>query len=76
MSDTVSFSELDGQRVELLPARTVLSTFSVQDTGGTPPGGLAPDQLTQGALKFLGIVSTSPGADGSSDSGNNGADNG
>ncbi len=33
MSDTVSFAELDGQHVELLPARTVLSLFSAADGG-------------------------------------------
>lgn len=27
MSDALSFAELDGQRVELLPARTVLSSY-------------------------------------------------
>jgi hypothetical protein len=40
MSDTVSSAELDGQHVELLPARTVLSMFSAGDGGiasdGTP----------------------------------------
>ena len=60
MSETVSFAELDGQHVALLPARTVLSVFSVQDTGGATPGGLAPDQLARGALSWFGIASTSP----------------
>lgn len=31
MSDVVSFAEIDGQRVELLPARTLLQTL----TGGS-----------------------------------------
>ncbi|MDQ3761132.1 MAG: hypothetical protein M3460_05375 [Actinomycetota bacterium] len=35
MSDALSFAEIDGQHVELLPARTVLSMFA---TGG-PRGG-------------------------------------
>ncbi|MBV8539805.1 MAG: hypothetical protein JO063_01210 [Pseudonocardiales bacterium] len=35
MSDALSFAEVDGQRAELLPARTVLSMFSV----GGPRGG-------------------------------------
>ncbi|HKR49129.1 MAG TPA: hypothetical protein VJT72_06015 [Pseudonocardiaceae bacterium] len=35
MSDALSFVEIDGQHVELLPARTVLSLFSV----GAPKGG-------------------------------------
>jgi hypothetical protein len=38
MSDTVSFAELDGQHVELLPARTVLSMFSARDGGGLLDG--------------------------------------
>jgi hypothetical protein len=33
MSDALSFAELDGQHVELLPARTVLSMFA-QGTDG------------------------------------------
>ncbi|MGH3754549.1 MAG: hypothetical protein ACRDRP_17985 [Pseudonocardiaceae bacterium] len=32
MSDALSFVEIDGQHVELLPARTVLSLFSVSGT--------------------------------------------
>jgi hypothetical protein len=39
MSDTVSFAELDGQHVELLPARTVMSTFSIRRTDSTGPNG-------------------------------------
>ncbi|MDQ6741124.1 MAG: hypothetical protein M3021_12400, partial [Actinomycetota bacterium] len=34
MSDALSFAELDGQRVELLPARTVMSMFSAGNGGG------------------------------------------
>ncbi len=36
MTDALSFGEIDGQHVELLPARTVLSLFTV---GGGPKGG-------------------------------------
>jgi len=43
MSDVLSFAELHGQHVELLPARTMLSLFDVLNagdgaggTGGTP----------------------------------------
>ncbi len=64
MSDTVSLAELDGQHVELLPARTVLSMFSAQG-----PGGLTPDEVARGFLSVLGFASSSPGADGSSDDG-------
>lgn len=31
MSDVLSFAEMDGQHVELLPARTVLSMFHLAD---------------------------------------------
>ena len=39
MSDALSSAELDGQRVELLPARTVLSTFVQGSDGGTGANG-------------------------------------
>jgi hypothetical protein len=39
MSDVLRFAELDGQRVELLPARTVLSVVIAQG----PDGGTATD---------------------------------
>lgn len=34
MSDALSFTEIDGQHVELLPARTVLSMTGFVKTGG------------------------------------------
>jgi hypothetical protein len=34
MSDALTFTELDGQHVELLPARTVLSMFTQSTDGG------------------------------------------
>ena len=34
MSDSLSFAEIDGQHVELLPARTVMSMFFVSGGGG------------------------------------------
>jgi len=40
MPDALSFTEIDGQHVELLPARTVLSlTGSIAKTGGGQCGG-------------------------------------
>lgn len=42
MSDALSFAEIDGQRVELLPARTVLSMFSTGGSCGGCTGGAAP----------------------------------
>jgi hypothetical protein len=41
MSDAMSFAEFDGQHVELLPARTVLSLFSVGDQGANGSPGTA-----------------------------------
>jgi hypothetical protein len=40
MSDAVSVAELDGQQVELLPSRTVLSLFSAGGGGRGGNGGL------------------------------------
>ncbi len=36
MSDAIDLAELDGQQVELLPARTVLSLFSAVGNNGDP----------------------------------------
>jgi hypothetical protein len=36
---TRRFAQLDGQHVELLPARTVMSLFSVDGNAGTPGSG-------------------------------------
>jgi hypothetical protein len=51
MSDALSFAEIDGQHVELLPARTVLSTFSA---GGGPRGGGAGTGAGTGAPGVTG----------------------
>ncbi|HET9255250.1 MAG TPA: hypothetical protein VFO16_08620 [Pseudonocardiaceae bacterium] len=40
MSDALSFAEIDGQRVELLPARTVLSLYSAEGAGSNSGGGI------------------------------------
>jgi len=60
MSDTVNFVELDGQHVELLPARTVLSLFSAGDSGIGMNG--APGIGTLG-LNLLGLP-LGPGSNG------------
>jgi hypothetical protein len=39
MSDTLSFAELEAQHAELLPARTVLSLFSISGSGSSNVGG-------------------------------------
>jgi hypothetical protein len=54
MSDVLSFTELDGQHVELLPARTVLSMFVQGTDGGQGSNG------TDG-VGFLGIGRIIPG---------------
>jgi hypothetical protein len=41
MSDAMGFAELDGQHVELLPARTVLSLFRVGGQGANGSQGTA-----------------------------------
>ncbi|MGH3844783.1 MAG: hypothetical protein ACRDS0_25585 [Pseudonocardiaceae bacterium] len=51
MSDAVSFAELDGQQVELLPERTVMSMFLLADgdtagNGGAGTGGIGADVLS------------------------------
>ena len=45
MSDVFSFGEIDGQHVELLPARTVMSLFSCggSDAGRGGNGGVGGD---------------------------------
>ncbi|MGH3989696.1 MAG: hypothetical protein ACRDTZ_20655 [Pseudonocardiaceae bacterium] len=42
MTDALNFAEIDAQHVELLPARTVLSLFSVGDPGAPAGGAAAP----------------------------------
>ncbi len=39
MSDTLSFAELEGQYVEQLPTRTVMSLFTANGDAGTPGAG-------------------------------------
>jgi hypothetical protein len=41
MSNTLSFTELCGQHVELLPARTVLSMFVTADDPSAGGGGVS-----------------------------------
>jgi len=75
MSDTVSFAELDRQHMELLPARTVLSMFSVQDSGGVIPNGATPGQIARFVFTMTGLPTSNSGSDGSGDAGNGGAGN-
>ncbi len=53
MSDALNCAEFDGQQVELLPARTVLSMFAQGTDGGYGTGG-APG-IGNFGLRILGI---------------------
>ena len=63
MSNALSFAEINGQHVELLPARTVLSTFSMGEAGGAGGAGAgsaaggaatASDPMVYGDLYVIG----------------------
>jgi hypothetical protein len=56
MSDYFSFAEIDGQRVELLPARTVLSMINKAGGGGNCRGGDAYGGIGIGVV--LDLLST------------------
>jgi hypothetical protein len=59
MSHALTFAEIDGQHVELLPTRTVLSMFSLGgDDGGAVIGGATCQQSAAtpvGLLQAVGI---------------------
>jgi hypothetical protein len=57
MSHALSFAEVDGQRVELLPARTVLSLFNAGgDGGGTVVGGSTCQQFQPAPIGLVQAV--------------------
>ncbi len=69
MSDVLSFVEIDGQHVELLPARTVMSMFTAScpcggdgggggDGGAGGAGGAAQGGLGINILSGIGILGT------------------
>ncbi|MDQ2882415.1 MAG: hypothetical protein M3Y48_14730 [Actinomycetota bacterium] len=74
MSDALTFTEIDGQHVELLPARTVMSMFVAGNKGGD--GGSAQGGLGVNVLSGIGVLGTGTasggdaagGAGGSADS--------
>jgi len=81
MSDALSFVEIDGQYVELLPARTVMSTFSMHEceagdggTGGN--GGSAQGGLGINLLSGIGILGTGIASAGDATGGNGGSADG
>ena len=65
MSDAVSFVEIDGQHVELLPARTVMSVFSLGKGGGDGGtggnGGTAQGGVGVNVLSGIGVLGTGCG---------------
>jgi len=69
MSDPVSLAELEKQHVELLPARTVLSTLTTPGDSDT-----STPSLGSTAMSLLGINQGGNGADGTATDGNTGAD--
>ncbi len=60
MSDALSFAEIDGQHVELLPARTVMSMFKACCGGGGEggDGGNAQGGLGINVLSGIGVLGT------------------
>jgi hypothetical protein len=83
MSDALSFAEIDGQHVELLPARTVMTLFRAcgcgesggnGGTGGN--GGSAQGGLGVNVLSGLGVLGTGTASAGDASGGNGGSANG
>jgi hypothetical protein len=78
MFDAMSFAEIDGQHVELLPARTVLSMFATgggSHTGGAGgDGGHAQGGVGVNVLSGLGVLGTgtASGGDAAGGPGGNG----
>jgi hypothetical protein len=84
MSDALSFAEIDGQHVELLPARTVLSLFSAGcgckggggDGGTGGAGGNAQGGLGINILSGIGILGTGTASAGNATGGAGGSADG
>jgi hypothetical protein len=86
MSDALSFAEIDGQHVELLPARTVLSMFSAGgccsghggggDGGTGGHGGSANGGLGINLLSGIGVLGTGSASAADAAGGNGGSANG
>ncbi len=76
MSDALSFVEIDGQHVELLPARTVMSMFALEGDGGTGgAGGNAQGGVGVNVLSGLGVLGTGSASGGDAAGGNGGSAN-
>jgi hypothetical protein len=75
MSDALSFVEIDGQHVELLPARTVMSMFALHGGDGGAGGG-AQGGVGVNVLSGLGVLGTGTATAGDAVGGNGGSANG
>ncbi|MGH3512865.1 MAG: hypothetical protein ACRDQV_06250 [Pseudonocardiaceae bacterium] len=88
MSDVLSYADVDGQHVELLPARTVMSMFhagcgceggggeEAGDGGVGGNGGSAQGGLGINILSGLGVLGTGTASAGDATGGNGGSANG
>jgi hypothetical protein len=78
MYDALSFAEMEGQHLELLPARTVMSMFTAgcggchSGGGGGGNGGNAQGGLGINILSGIGILGTGVASAGSAIGGNGG----
>ncbi len=76
MYDALSFAEIDGQHVELLPARTVMSMFTAgcgcEEGGDGGNGGSAQGGLGINILSGIGILGTGVAGAGDAVGGNGG----
>ena len=75
MSDAVSFAEIDEQRVELLPQRTVMSTAFLTDGGTGGNGGDAAGGIGANLLSGIGILAEGNAGAGNGTGGAGGAIN-
>ena len=71
MSDAVSFVEIDGQHVELLPARTVMSMFHAGNSGGN--GGNGQGGVGVNLLAGIGVLGTGAASAGDGAGGDGGS---
>jgi hypothetical protein len=78
MSDALSFVEIDGQHVELLPARTAMSAFRMGggDGGYGGNGGSAQGGVGVNLLSGIGVLGTGIASAGDATGGNGGSADG
>jgi hypothetical protein len=73
MSDALSFVEIEGQHVELLPARTVMSTFRAGGGNEGGDGGSAQGGVGVNVLSGIGVLGTGVASGGDAAGGHGGA---